>query len=251
MEQIQPHIDRAQKFVLDRIPEDRSARFLLAGGTLSVASAVLYPLVLHYALGRQVTLSHLNSGARAASVEVKEIESLPSDVIERSKRYRIYHDKIVKFLPNFTVALSNRNEDIFTRVLRRNMVNFSTTLQGYLLWFAAKDERRTFTKQYIESLDFRDGDLVCGVYRVVKRTPLKAELAIEPTKDLAHVSGLIVITVRPRNEGAILTSETIQWIKKDNGLVLPLERWLYSFMHSITSRSLILKAARYLDEISY
>lgn len=89
------------------------------------------------------------------------------------------------------------------------------------------------------------------MYRVVKRTPLKAELAIEPPRDIAHVSGLIVMNVRPRNDGAILTNETIQWTRKDSGYVLPLERWLYSFLHSITSRSLVIKAAKYLDEVSY
>lgn len=98
-------------------------------------------MAYHYALGRQVTHTHLSSGARAASVEVKEIESLPQEIIENQKqyvlikpdesmnmrqlterRYRIYHDKIVKFLPNFTVAISNKNEELFTRVMRRNMV---------------------------------------------------------------------------------------------------------------------------------
>jgi len=143
-------------------------------------------------------------------------------------------------------------ESRFTKLLRRNMTSFSRMPQGWLLWFALNtpEQRQTFTTEYIENLAFKEGDVVNGIYHVVKRTPLHIEMELQPPKALGPVSGLMIISIRPRNEGAALVTETIQWTEKNSGAILPLERWIGGFLHSLASRWLVITGAAYMKSLS-
>lgn len=172
-------------------------------------------------------------------------------MVENSHSYRVAHDKVVKYMVHSAFMMSEDREAKFTKLLRRNMTSFSRMPQGWLLWIALKtpDQRRTFTLDHIQSLDFKEGDVVCGNYHVVKRTPLRVEIELQPPKALGPVSGLMIISVRPRNDGAALVTETIQWTKKDSGAILPLERWIGGFLHSVASRWLVITGAAYLRSL--
>jgi hypothetical protein len=121
-----------------------------------------------------------------------------------------------------------------------------------MLWLvmSSPEQRRTFAQDYIQGLDFKEGDVVCGVYRVVKRTSLHVELELQMPTSNSPISGLITISLRPRNDGAALVSETIQWTKKDSGAILPVERWVGGFLHSMASRWLVVTGAVYLQSLS-
>lgn len=250
MDQVQPHLDAAQKFVLDRIPANRNHRILLAGTTLSVAGVVLYPLAYYWSLGRRLLLTHPNASSRSASLDCGEISCLHEDMLSNPKYYRIAHDKVTKYVPTFTVTLSPKHERMFTAILRHNFEIFSYyTPQGFFLSRSFPEEKETFTREHIQKCMFQEGDLVCGIYQVVKRTPLRCELAMRGKGKFGRVEGLIVISLRPRREGAVMTSETIQWTKKDNGIYLPLEKWWPRFLHDFASRYMITSAAKYLEEL--
>lgn len=205
--------------------------------------------MLHYTLGRQISHTYPNANARTASVECKEIDSFPTDLIEKPKQFRVVHDKTVKHIPNFNVTLSPKHGRLFTEVLRRNMLVYSRSLQAWLLYYAVPaNQRHSFDKEHIEALKFEEGDVVCGVYEVVKRTQLRVEFSMRPPRSMPHVEGLLVCSLRPRGDGAVLTSETIQWTAKDSKAALPLEGWLARFLHSLTSRYLAVSGAKYLEQ---
>ncbi|EME42199.1 hypothetical protein DOTSEDRAFT_73126 [Dothistroma septosporum NZE10] len=249
-QQLQPRLDAISRFIQDRLPAHRNDRILLGAGIGAISTAVLFPLAYHHYQGRQLTHTYPSSGSRYASVECGEISSFPQDLIDNHKQYQIAHDKVTKGMPDFSITLSPKHERLFTEVVRWNMLKFSGTPQGLFLWFAAGPvQRKTFTEDYINSLGFQEGDVVCGVYQVVKRTPLRIELALNTPKESQPLSGLTVISIRPRGEGSVLVSETVQWVKKDTGTVLPLQRWLPRFLHSIVSRYLILSGAAHLQEV--
>lgn len=172
--------------------------------------------------------------------------------MDSSHKYRVAHDKVVKHIPDLVVVMGDELEASFTKLLRRNMTSFSRMPQGWLLWFALNtpEQRQTFTKDHIESLDFKEGDVFCGMYHVVKRTSLHVEIELQPPKFLGPVSGLMIVSLRPRNEGAALVTETIQWTEKDSGAILPLERWIGGFLHSLASRWLVITGAAYMQGLT-
>lgn len=172
-------------------------------------------------------------------------------MVQSASNYRISHDKVVKHIPDVDVTMGGEFESRFTSLLRRNMTCFSRMPQGWFLWlaFSSPDQRRTFTRDHIQSLDFKEGDVVCGAYRVVKRTPLRVEIELQAQKSLGPVYGLMVVSIRPRNEGAALVTETIQWTEKDSGAILPLERWIAGFLHSLASRWLVVTGGNYLESL--
>ncbi|KXT13889.1 hypothetical protein AC579_2623 [Pseudocercospora musae] len=252
----QRYVDTARRWILElarlRLPEDRNTRLFLAGGSLSVAGIVLCPL-LHYAiLGRQLTHTYPNASSRYASLECGEISSLPKHLVENPKQYRIVHDKVTKPIPELTLALSEDSENAFTKLLRYNMELITRTPQGWIGWLALKHSRHTFSKDYIESLDFEEGDLVNGLYEVVKRTAVHVEFKINPPPEFnPGIEGRLIIQLRPRNQGAVLQTETIQWSHHDNRLThLPLESRVIRFLHDWAERWIAIKGAQYLLSIS-
>lgn len=40
LQRVQPYIEQARKYVLDRMPQDRNSQLLLSGGSLTVARSV-------------------------------------------------------------------------------------------------------------------------------------------------------------------------------------------------------------------
>lgn len=187
---------------------------------------------------------------RQASLDCGEISSIPKDLAKNSRDYRVVHDKITKHVSNLTIMLDL--EHSFTKLLRYNMTRFARSPQGWSLWFAltTPEDRGTFSKEYIEKLQFVEGDVVCGAYKVVKRTPLRVEIALQPPTSYGKISGLLITSLRPRNEGATLSTESIQWTRKDSGSTLPLESPLFNFLHSLTARWLIVSGTQYLKSIT-
>ncbi|GIZ49104.1 hypothetical protein CKM354_001214300 [Cercospora kikuchii] len=245
---VQRYVEEAGRAIEQYLPQDRNSRLLLAGGAATVAGIVLFPLAHHFYLGRQLVHTHPSTGSLWASVECGEIENVPKDLTENAKAYRTVHDKVTKHIKDVTIGLSADLEADFTGLLRNNFIQHNRTPAGWFVWLAygSARQRETFKTDYINNLSFVKGDLVNGAYEVVKRTPLRVELAIRPPAQLDAVKGLLVISLRPRNEGATLSSETIQWTERNSGIVLPLERWLGKFLHDLSARWVTLSGAQYL-----
>ncbi|KAF2206277.1 hypothetical protein CERZMDRAFT_119319 [Cercospora zeae-maydis SCOH1-5] len=245
---VQRYVEEAGRTLERYLPQDRNSRLLLAGGAATVAGIVLFPLAHHFYLGRQLVHTHPSTGSLWASVECGEIENVPKDLTENAKSYRTVHDKVTKHIRDVTIGLSADLEGDFTRLLRHNFVQYNKTPASWFVWLACTSpkQRQSFNADHIESLNFVKGDLVNGAFEVVKRNSLRVELAIRPPARLNAVQGLLVISLRPRNEGATLSIETIQWTERNSGVVLPLERWVGKFLHDLSARWLILSGAQFL-----
>lgn len=239
--------DVLEKAVARIWPESRQGQIVLVGSTLTVAAIILRPLTVHYILGRQVRHTYPSQSAREAAAQCGEISTLPPKILEDPDNLRIAHDKVEKAALGFHASPSFENGELFTKILRDNMLQFSKTAQSYITKIAVPERRSTFSADYIRELEFREGDMVCGGYTVVRRTPLRCELAISLPQQISPVEGILAIRVTPLSNGALFTSETIQWVDKSSGVVLPLERWLLRFMHSLVSRRLVIAAAATLE----
>ena len=139
--------------------------------------------------------------------------------------------------------------------MRWNMNLFSARLpQSYLLRLIAKDEQQkaSFQADVIDSLEFEEGDLVCGVYRVMHRRATKCEFGLhDPDEKFpASFGGRLVTSVvpGPEGKGEILRTEALQWVGKDEGMVLPLERGSMRWMHEFASWWLLASGAEWLTE---
>jgi hypothetical protein len=168
--------------------------------------------------------------------------------------YRVAHDKVSHHLRDLAIDLGADHGPQFTQLLRYTFARFSRAApQAWVLWMAAggPEARRTFDAEWVAGREFVVGDVVCGVFEVVERTPLRAEIAIRAAAGTAgKVSGLMVVSLRPRNEGVMVVTETIQWARKDAGVTLPLDRWVVRFLHEWTARWLVVEGARYLSDIT-
>jgi hypothetical protein len=112
--------------------------------------------------------------------------------------------------------------------------------------------RHTFSPSYIDRLDFVAGDLVCGVYRVVKAKPTYVELSMEVPPRFGSVAGLLVIRLETRitpDSSVFLTTETLQWTLEGTIEDLPLSKPLPKLLHEFASASLLVSGASFMEKV--
>ena len=57
------------------------------------------------------------------------------------------------------------------------------------------EEQRSFKASHLSSLNFNEGDLVCGVYRVIARTKNKVEFEMK-MKNMEFINGRLALSFR-------------------------------------------------------
>ena len=129
---------------------------------------------------------------------------------------------------------------LLTTYLRSTMVRFSSFPQAWVLRLIS--DRTTFRKAYIQNLEFEDGDVVCGLYRVVLRTEEKVEFLLKQ----GSVEGRLVVGVKPRGADMEFYSETVMWKGKDDKAAMPLERAVPKWLHELASWSLLESGTNHL-----
>lgn len=225
-------------------------RLLLASTAVGVATAYIHVRRYYHFLASQIRTTKIDDPSRKLAKESGQLDSLPNDLLDRPEDLRIVHERDEIELRKNDITSNARIEELFTRLLRRNMLCFSQLPQSYMLRLILKtpEQRRSFSRSHIASLDFKGGDLVCGAYRVLVRSPLKVELGMEATEQMAHVSGRLIISLKCRENDALLSTETLQWTHA-GGPVLPLERAPSKFMHEMASWWLLVSGARYIEDL--
>lgn len=107
-------------------------------------------------------------------------------------------------------------------------------------------QRNSFRTSHISSLDFKEGDILCGLYRVVVRTEKSIEFEFMHP---APAKGRLVISFREQDGSLIFASETVMWKAKDDKTVIHLERPGLKFMHEMTAWWLLVSGVRYLMDL--
>ncbi|QKX58882.1 uncharacterized protein TRUGW13939_06010 [Talaromyces rugulosus] len=152
-------------------------------------------------------------------------------------------------------GLKEYDEKLLTAYLRHTMVKFSRYLpQSYLLrLIAATSQKETFGATHIQSLQFREGDVVCGFYRVLLRRAGKVEFGIDMPGEQKIEARLVIGICESGNNNddkqkvVEVYSETVMWRPADRpDVVMPLERGLGKFMHELAAWWLLDSGVSYL-----
>lgn len=229
-------------------------RVLLAGSALSLTTIYLYARYLHQSLASQISNTEINADERRARYEAGQITCLPSDLVRNPQDFRIIHVQDERSGP---VSIPNDQEKakkLFTMLLRRNMRIFSQTPQAWMMGMLAKtpEQKQSYGKAHIEALNYQEGDLFCGFNRVLRREPTQIEIELILPEGMGSKSfgGRLVISLTPNGKQAVLRTQTIQWTRSDDTMVLPLERGAANFLHETASWYLIVSGVEYLKDIT-
>ncbi|GAB7323695.1 hypothetical protein MBLNU13_g07167t2 [Cladosporium sp. NU13] len=130
------------------------------------------------------------------------------------------------------------------------MSSFARYPQAWIFWLVLSKHRHTFSDSYIQHLDFFEGDLICGVYRVVKAEPTYVELSMEVPPRYGKVAGLLAVRLETDpDSGVVLITETLQWTSDWAIKDLPLSKPLPKLLHEIASASLLVSGAELLGRL--
>lgn len=258
------------------------------------ALASLY--YLHNKLGRST--QHISRSGTLASFSISDrVDTVPESVFSTGQFFSLY-DRAWRAVPKGTLPEvddlpselgsesdtadnPDQSDDqnlkcgrLLTLYLRHTMTQFSRVLpQAWILWLmspAGSLHRRSFQPAYIQRLDFREGDVVCGMYVVKLRTTNKVEFDIRPPTSTSRptnssgagddsktgrsgMNARLVISIQEGkgDEDAdkyIFSSDTIMWkAADDDGVVLPLEKAPVKWMHELAAWGLLDSGVRYLQ----
>lgn len=218
---------------------------------LTITGAILLALYLqqkHYTLRIQITHHQIQTGTTKNT-----IQSLPQDVLTHPETYRIVHelDSIRLFPRHQNLHDDSDNAILFTRLMQHNMLLFANYapqayLMRYLLPHNTAEQRMSFSKAHIAHLAFQPDDLVCGVYRVLVREPWYCEMGM----DAGSLGGRLVTRIVDGGEGGALDlqTETVQWVRNEEGMVLPLERRALRWLHEFVCWGLLVSGKTWLEE---
>jgi hypothetical protein len=212
----------------------RSSTKLIASAII-VGTPILCLSLVHARLSQKI--HHASKNGTLTATETSNVSSISGSAIE--EECFMIHDIASKPIRKELLPALDRNA-LLTTYLRYTMVRFSSFPQAWVLRLIS--DRRTFQKAYIQKLEFEDGDVVCGLYRVVLRTEEKVELFMRQ----GTVEGRLIIGIKPKGEDMVFYSETVMWKGKDDKTVMPLERAIPKWLHELASWWLLDSGTNYL-----
>ncbi|EED23514.1 conserved hypothetical protein [Talaromyces stipitatus ATCC 10500] len=216
---------------------------------------------------------------QSAESQIRPICTTTPDNILTSNQYFIVYDRAWRTIhksdlpsdQDLTTILGPDNgswsydQKLLTTYLRRNMSAFARYLPQariikMILRKANPQALPTLNPVVIEKLDFGVGDVVCGIYKVLRREDALLEFGIEQLSPKAEsqekkteqqFDGRLVIGIRPASDidsdSVEIYSETIMW--RDNtkpNIIMPLERKIPKVMHELASWWLLDSGVNYL-----
>jgi hypothetical protein len=210
------------------------------------------------------------------------LSTLPHHLITTPNDHNIFYDISLLPIPSSTLPPSLNPQDLLTTYLQHNMQLFASSPQGWVLWATQRGRqgRRSFEREWIESLGFEKGELVCGVYSVVERGGVGeggAKVVFEMSR--GKVEGRLVIGVRKADgemletlvkardggHGSESIQETVQeqekdvmvfgtetwmWVRKDTLETMPMQMAVPRFMHRLLSWRLLVSGTEHLQRLA-
>lgn len=223
-------------------------RSLLAVGALGLTTLAAYLKHKHSSLEAKVNRQNVIAQERSEEHSKGHLQSLSKVLPITSSTPALLHEKCSIPIPNYTISRDSPKH--FTSLLRHNMSSFACYPQAWIFWLMLPKYRHTFSDSYTQRLDFVEGDLVCGVYRVVKAEPTYVELSMEVPPRFGNVAGLLVIRLDSTpDSGVALITETLQCTSDGTIKDLPLSKPLPKFLHEIASASLLVSGAAFLGRL--
>jgi hypothetical protein len=136
-------------------------------------------------------------------------------------------------------------DELIILYIKHTMSRFARLPQAYLLkTISDTEKRKTFETDYVTTLDFKEGDLVNGIYRVKARSEGKIEFELMP---IGVVKGSrLVIGIERKGDDFVCSSETVMWKDAGEKGLMPLERSVTKWMHEIAAWWLLRSGTKYL-----
>ncbi|KAJ5629907.1 hypothetical protein N7528_003564 [Penicillium herquei] len=222
-------------------------RLIATISAVLTGSSVLYFLVFHHRLSSRIDHTS-QKGTLSKNPKPVTINSIPQSVF--TDQYFALHDRASKSVLRESLPCSIPTELLFTRLARRNMTIFTHFPQALMirLMSNSSEEKRSFKASHIASLDFHEGDLVCGVYRVVARSNNKVEFEIK-LKGMEFVNGRLALSFKEEGNTVVFCTETVMWRRVDEKQTMPLEKPVLRWMHETAAWWLIDSGVKYLTEL--
>ncbi|KAJ5635924.1 uncharacterized protein N7484_009237 [Penicillium longicatenatum] len=221
-------------------------RLIVTISAVLTGSSAVYFYICHQKLSSRIQHTS-QSGLSSAKSKPQSIESIPEGVL--TEKFFALHDHASKSvlrgsLPNIPIEL------LFTKLVRRNMTTFTHFPQALMIRLVCdtKEQKRSFKASHISSLDFNEGDLVCGVYRVIARSSNKVEFEIKMV-NMDFCCARLALSFHEKGDEVVFCSETMMWRPADECQNMPLERPLIRWMHETAAWWLIDSGVKYLTEL--
>ncbi|KAJ5677804.1 uncharacterized protein N7477_003437 [Penicillium maclennaniae] len=222
-------------------------RFILTATAVITGSSVAYFYIFHKKLSARIH-HRSHCGKLATSPKPCEIESIPEAVF--TDKYFAHYDGTSKRVARCLLPGCITTEQLFTKLVRRNMTAFSHFPQALMVRIGCTtaEEIQSFKASHISSLDFNKGDLVCGAYRVVARSKNKVEFEMR-MNDMEFVNGRLALSFKEKDGDVVFSSETIMWRRADDLRTMPLEKRVVRFMHETAVWWLVDSGTKYLMDL--
>lgn len=260
----------------------------IAATAVAAGSSSLYVYLLHRRLARSTLHVYKScSGEDLVTAteqsddkhdEIQPICTTIPDNVFASDQYLLVYDRAWRILnkdsdlpsdQDLTTALGGTTgsyeQKLLTAYLRRNMSAFARYLpQARIIKMMIRKSNpeavQTLNPAFIEKLDFVVGDVVCGIYKILKREDAVVEFGMsQPASTTSQDSkeekegsgqgfdGRLVIGMRPVGDSLEVYSETIMWRDTNKkGVVMPLERKVPRVLHELASWWLLDSGVMYL-----
>ena len=207
-----------------------------------IGSALVYLFLLYQRLASRIL--HTSHAGTLRNCVSNTITSIPKAIY--TEEYRSVYDHASRPVPRRLLP-GTAPEELFTKLVRRNMSTFVLFPQAWAIWATTPfAQRHTFKASYIDSLDFQEGDIVCGLYRVIVRTSNTVELEfMEP----APVQGRLVINFQEIDATLAFSTGMAMWENRNDKTIMPLERPVARPLHQMTAWWLLDSGVRYLMDL--
>ncbi|KAL2022362.1 hypothetical protein VTK56DRAFT_5429 [Thermocarpiscus australiensis] len=183
--------------------------------------------------------------------------TLPQDVETDDSTWVLAHERVVSQPLYLSSLAPDRQSDLsgtLTSYVRGTMAAFSWTPQAFVLraWVKDSGVRKTFDTQFIQKLDFQEGDRVNGFWRVAYRGDgglpgaERVEMALDapPTYSGPRARGVVVAGFERQDDGSLaFINETWMWRKQSEPPVL-LERRIAQRLHVLLAGWLVTKGIK-------
>jgi hypothetical protein len=237
-----------------------TSRYAIGLAILPVAIPLTYLLYLDRAVKEKYSVE---TGLRSRTQRVSTIQptaltpptTLPHDVLDNKSEWVLAYERVTSEPVQLSRPPLNLQSDLsgfLTSYVRGTMTAFSRTPQAFVLWASVGDSRlrKTFNAQFIQNLEFQEGDRVNGFWRVAYRGDGKLPGSSERIEMLLDAPstykgpvtrGVVVAEVSRQDIGdLVFINETWMWRTKSEASVL-LERSIGQWLHTLLSAWLVRK----------
>ncbi|KAK0111462.1 hypothetical protein ONS95_001818 [Cadophora gregata] len=216
----------------------------LLASVLLIGAPVANLFYMHWSLSRFV--NHGKELKPLTPSIKKTVSSIPEEAL--SSDHVMFHDWAQRSIPASKVP-DLSSDELVILFLRHTMKLFARLPQAYIMKaIASPEQRRTFEPSYINTLDFKVGDVVHAMYRVIARSEGKVEFEMTPLVGVMK-GGRLVVTVEKKGDELVCGNETVVWKNAGEKELMHLEKGIVKWFHEIASWRLLRAGTKYLMDL--